>query len=35
MKIRKEHEGKIQALLTEAQKKKWKAMLGRPSNLRD
>ena len=30
MKIRKEHEGKIEALLTDAQKKQWKEMLGKP-----
>ncbi len=33
MKIRKEHEGQIEALLTEAQKKQWKEMLGKPLNL--
>ena len=33
MKIRKEHEGKIEALLTDAQKKQWKEMLGKPLNL--
>jgi hypothetical protein len=33
MKIRKEHEGKIEALLTDAQKKQWKEMLGNPLNL--
>jgi hypothetical protein len=30
MKIRKEHEGKLVALLTDAQKKQWKEMLGKP-----
>ena len=30
MKIRKDHEGKIEALLTDAQKKQWKEMLGKP-----
>ncbi len=35
MKIRKEHEGKIEALLTDAQKKQWKEMLGKPLNLDD
>ena len=33
MKIRKEHEGKIEALLTDAQKKQWKEMLGKPFDL--
>jgi hypothetical protein len=33
MKIRKEHEGKIEALLTVAQKKQWKEMLGKPLDL--
>lgn len=35
MKIRMEHEGKIEALLTDAQKKQWKAMLGKPLALDD
>jgi hypothetical protein len=35
MKIRKEHEGKIEALLTDAQKKQWKEMLGKPLALDD
>ena len=35
MKIRKEHEGKIEALLTDAQKKQWKEMLGKPLDLDD
>jgi hypothetical protein len=30
MKIRKDHEGKLEALLTDAQKKQWKEMLGTP-----
>jgi hypothetical protein len=33
MKIRKEHMGQIEALLTDAQKKQWKEMLGKPLNL--
>ena len=33
MKIRKEHQGQIEALLTDAQKKQWKEMLGKPLNL--
>ena len=33
MKIRKEHEARIEALLTDAQKKQWKEMLGKPLNL--
>ena len=33
MKIRKEHEGKIVALLTDPQKKQWKEMLGKPLDL--
>ena len=35
MKIRKEQEGKIEALLTDAQKKQWKEMLGKPLALDD
>ena len=35
MKIRKEHEGRIEALLTDAQKKQWKEMLGKPLDLGD
>jgi hypothetical protein len=35
MKIRKEHEGKIEGLLTDAQKKQWKEMLGKPLDLDD
>jgi len=30
MKIRREHEARIEALLTDAQKRQWKAMLGKP-----
>jgi predicted house-cleaning noncanonical NTP pyrophosphatase (MazG superfamily) len=30
MKIRKDHEGQIEALLTDAQRQKWKDMLGKP-----
>jgi hypothetical protein len=35
MKIRKEHEKKIEALLTATQRKRWKEMLGNPLNLDD
>ena len=35
MKVRKEHEGKIEALLTDGQKKQWKEMLGKPLQLDD
>ena len=35
MKIRKEHEAKIEALLTDAQKKQWKEMIGKPFDLND
>jgi hypothetical protein len=35
MKIRKESEGKIEALLTDDQKKQWKEMLGKPFTLED
>ena len=35
MKIRKEHEDKIEALLTDGQKKQWKEMLGKPLDLGD
>jgi hypothetical protein len=35
MKIRKEHEVKIEALLTDAQTKQWKEMLGKPLDLGD
>jgi hypothetical protein len=33
MKIRAEHEGRIEALLNEAQKKQWKEILGKPLDL--
>jgi hypothetical protein len=33
MKIRKEYEGKIEALLSDTQKKQWKELLGKPFNL--
>ena len=35
MKIRKEHEGKIEAILSDAQKKQWKEMIGEPFDLND
>src|SRR5262249_33495337 len=35
MKLRKAHESKVEAILTEAQKKKWKEMLGKPFALDD
>jgi hypothetical protein len=35
MTIRKEYEGKLEALLTDAQKKQWKEMLGQPLTLDD
>jgi len=35
MKIRREHEGRIVDLLTHAQKKQWKEMLGKPLDLDD
>jgi hypothetical protein len=35
MKIRREHEGKIEALLTDSQKRRWKEMLGKPLALDD
>ena len=34
-KIRKEHEDRIEALLSDAQKKQWKKMLGKPLDLGD
>ena len=34
-KIRTEHEGRIEALLSDAQKKQWKEMLGKPLDLGD
>ena len=33
MKVRKDYEGKLVALLTDAQKKQWKEMLGKPLDL--
>jgi Spy/CpxP family protein refolding chaperone len=35
MKIRKEQQGKIEALLSDAQKKQWKELLGKPFDLKD
>jgi hypothetical protein len=35
MKVRKEHEAKIEALVTDAQKKQWKELLGKPFDLDD
>jgi hypothetical protein len=35
MKIRHEHEGKIEAILSDAQKKQWKEMPGKPLDLGD
>jgi len=35
MKIREEHVGRIGALLSDAQKKQWKELLGKPLDLRD
>jgi len=35
MKIRKDHEAKLEAMLTDAQKKQWKAMVGKPFDLGD
>jgi hypothetical protein len=35
MKIRKDHEGQLEALLTDVQKKQWKEMLGQPLDLAD
>src|SRR5262249_49746874 len=34
-KIRKDHEAKIEALLSDAQKQEWKKMLGKPFDLGD
>ncbi len=34
-KVRKEHEGKIEAVLTDAQKKQWKELLGKPFDFND
>jgi hypothetical protein len=35
MKIRKDHEDRIEALLNDAQKKQWQKMLGKPLDLGD
>lgn len=35
MKVRREHEGRIEALLSEAQRRQWKEMLGKPLDLAD
>ena len=35
MKIRKEHEAEIEAILTDAQRKQWKEMLGKPLDLHE
>ncbi len=35
MKIREDHEEKIEAILSDAQKKQWKEMLGEPFDLGD
>ena len=35
LKVRKQHEGRIEALLTDAQKKQWKELLGKPLDLSD
>ena len=35
MKLRKEYEAKIEALLTEVQRKRWQQLLGQPFELRD
>jgi hypothetical protein len=35
LKIRKEHQGKIEAILTDAQKKQWTELLGKPFELGD
>jgi vacuolar-type H+-ATPase subunit H len=35
MKIRKEHEAKIEAILTDAQKKRWAELLGKPFRIDD
>jgi hypothetical protein len=35
MKIRKDHEARIEAILSDAQKQQWKKMLGKPFNLGD
>jgi hypothetical protein len=35
MQVRNDHEGELEALLTNAQKRKWKEMLGKPVDLGD
>ncbi len=35
LQIRREHEGRIEAILSDAQQKQWKAMLGKPLDLND
>jgi hypothetical protein len=35
MKVRKDHEGKVEAILSAAQRKRWKEMLGKPFDLGD
>jgi hypothetical protein len=35
MKLRKEHEKKIEGILSDAQKKQWKEMIGEPFDLSD
>jgi len=35
MQIRKDHAGKIETILNDAQKKQWRKMLGRPLALDD
>jgi len=35
MKIRKDHEAKLEAMLSDAQKKQWKEMVGKPFTLED
>jgi hypothetical protein len=35
MKVRKDHEGRIKAILSEAQQKQWKKKLGKPFDLGD
>ena len=35
LKVRRQHEGRIEALLTDAQKKQWKELLGKPLDLSD
>lgn len=35
MKVRKEQQGKLEALLTDAQRQKWQELLGKPFDLAD